>query len=199
MYVSMTEEKVNSLTDDIKNDLADLDKLAKYSIIVPAEPQCFKVGEEIAPIFTVMKNGSPLYMVTEIEPLDKNMVRREGEKIFGVREGQTKIRIRLKDFPEIFVDEDIKIGLNEEFAAYIAGKATIRLNRTEVYELYSNQEIIGDVSYSLNDDALAAIVNVENNKCYIKANSKNKLGTLTLFASYGGKTYEKEIKITPLW
>lgn len=37
MYVSMTEEKVNSLTDDIKNDLADLDKLAKYSIIVSAE------------------------------------------------------------------------------------------------------------------------------------------------------------------
>ena len=199
MYVSMTEEKVNSLTDDIKNDLADLDKLAKYSIIVPAEPQCFKVGEEIAPIFTVMKNGSPLYMVTEIVPLDKNMVRREGEKVFGVREGQTKIRIRLKDFPEIFVDEDIKIGLNEEFAAYVAGKASIRLNRTEVYELYSNQEIIGDVSYSLNDDALAAIVNVENNKCYIKANGKNKLGTLILFASYGGKTYEKEIKITPLW
>ena len=55
------------------------------------------------------------------------------------------------------------------------------------------------MSYSLNDDALAAIVNVENNKCYIKANSKNKLGTLTLFASYGEKTYEKEIKITPLW
>ena len=89
--------------------------------------------------------------------------------------------------------------MNEEFAAYVAGKASIRLNRTEVYELYSNQEIIGDVSYSLNDDALAAIVNVENNKCYIKANGKNKLGTLTLFASYGGKTYEKEIKITPLW
>lgn len=199
MYVSMTEEKVNSLTDDIKNDIADLDKLAKYSIVVPAEPQCFKVGEEIAPIFTVMKNGAPLYMVTEIEPLDKNMVRREGEKIFGVRGGQTKVRIRLKDFPEVFVDEDIKIGLNEEFAAYVAGKASIRLNRTEVYELYSNQEIIGDVSYSLNDDVLAAIVNVENNKCYVKANGKNKLGTLTLFASYGGKTYEKEIKITPLW
>ena len=195
----MTEEKVNSLTDDIENEIADLDKLAKYSIVVPAESQCFKVGEEIAPIFTVMKNGSPLYMATEITPLDKNMVRREGEKIYGVREGQTKVRIRLKDFPEVFVDEDIKIGLDEEFAAYIAGKASIRLNRTEVYELYSNQEIIGDVSYSISDEVLAAIAGVENNKCYIKANGKNKLGTLILYASYGGKTYEKEIKIAPLW
>ena len=35
MYISMTEEKINSITDDVKNDIADLDKMAKYEIILP--------------------------------------------------------------------------------------------------------------------------------------------------------------------
>ena len=47
MYISMTEEKINSITDDVKNDIADLDKMAKYEIIIPEGAQNFEVGEEV--------------------------------------------------------------------------------------------------------------------------------------------------------
>ena len=70
MYISMTEEKINSITDDVKNDIADLDKMAKYEIILPEGSQNFEVGEEVVPIYTVMKNGAPKPVDIDIIPLN---------------------------------------------------------------------------------------------------------------------------------
>jgi hypothetical protein len=35
MYISLTENKINSIYDEVKDNLADTDKLAKYSLEVP--------------------------------------------------------------------------------------------------------------------------------------------------------------------
>ena len=199
MYISMTEEKVNSLTDDIKNDIADLDKLAKYEIIVPGAPQVFKVDEEISPIFTVTKNGNPIKLDVILSPTNTNMVEEINGKLIGRREGNSSIKITLKDFPDIFIEQQIKISNIESFSAYIDGKATIRLNRALSYELKADKELDGEVTYSIDDTSLASITKVENNKCYIKANDKNKLGSFTITAEYKTKSYTKTVKVIPLW
>ena len=60
IYLSLTEGKINSIYDDIENNVADLDKKAKYSFIIPdAVPQVFPLGAHIEPFFTIMKNGKP--------------------------------------------------------------------------------------------------------------------------------------------
>ena len=35
IYLSLTENKINSIYDDIENNIADLDKKARYDIVLP--------------------------------------------------------------------------------------------------------------------------------------------------------------------
>jgi hypothetical protein len=35
MYLSLTENKINSIYDDVENNIADLDKRARYSLVLP--------------------------------------------------------------------------------------------------------------------------------------------------------------------
>ena len=40
-------------------------------------------------------------------------------------------------------------------------------------------------------------VKVEDNKCIVRANAKNKLGSFILYAEYNNNTYSKEISVVP--
>jgi len=35
MYLSLTENKINIIYDDVENNIADLDKRAKYELLLP--------------------------------------------------------------------------------------------------------------------------------------------------------------------
>jgi len=35
IYLSLTENKINSIYDDVENNIADLDKKARYDIVLP--------------------------------------------------------------------------------------------------------------------------------------------------------------------
>ena len=85
-----------------------------------------------------------------------------------------------------------------EFSAYIDGADTIRLDRKSVYYLQGTNEINGEVIFDI-DSSLASIIETNNNKCVVHANNKNQLGEVILLATYDGKTYEKTIRIVPLW
>lgn len=198
MYISMTEEKINSITDDVKNDIADLDKMAKYEFVLPEGPQAFAVGDEIVPIYTVMKNGSPTPVDIDIVPLDKKMAKYVNGKLTALAEGITKIRLQLRTLPDIYREAEIEIGVPQQFIAYIKGNDSIKLDRMATYELVSSDELDG-VSFSVDTDKLATIQRVEGSKCVIHANGKNKLGSFVLTAEYDGKIYTKTIKIVPLW
>lgn len=60
IYLSLTEGKINSIYDDVPNNLADTDRKAVYALSVPAGEQRFSIGAEIKPVFTLTKNGIPL-------------------------------------------------------------------------------------------------------------------------------------------
>jgi len=57
------------------------------------------------------------------------------------------------------------------------------------------------VIFSLDDNTLATIINIdnENHSCKVRANAKNKLGKFVLTAEYNGIEYTKEISVIPLW
>ena len=200
IYISLTENKINSIYDDVENNIADTDKLAKYDLILPPLTQIFNINETISPVYTITKNGKPYKTEVEYIATDKKIVRIINGVPTAVGAGTTTLIVRLKDYPDIQQELTITVGNEEqEFSAYIEGADTIRLDRSERYELKGTSDIIDQVNFSI-DSALATIQEVVNNKyVVVHANNKNKLGTITLTAEYQGNTYTKVIKIVPLW
>lgn len=199
MYLSLTEEKVNYIYDDLENNIADTDKIANYEVLLPEEIQNFNVGDEIIPIFTISKNGQPFETEVTYISTNKKIAKIVNGKLTALKEGKVSIVIQLKDYPEIHKEIEINIGEQPAFNAYINGEAAIKLDRKSRYELISNSPLDKDVTYSLSDENLAFIIDAESNYCIVQANSKNKLGKVILTASYNGVEYSKEIKIAPLW
>ena len=199
MYISLTEEKVNYVYDDLENNIADTDKLANYEVVLPKEIQNFNIGDEVKPIFNITKNGFPIEVEVSYIPKDKKIVKFINGKLTAVKEGKTAIIIQLKEYPEIHKEIEINIGREPEFNAYINGDASIRLDRQATYEFITNSNITESVLYSLSDESLAFIIDTSIKGCTVRANAKNKLGKVILTATYKGVNYTKEIKVAPLW
>ena len=199
IYLSLTENKVNMVYDDLENDIADTDKIAKYELLAPEEIQTYEVSEEIKPLFTVTKNGTPIEQEVNLLSTDKKIAKTVDGKLIAQKAGETSIIIQLINDAKVCKKINIKVvdKKEEEVLAYIDGSATIMLDRTKTYKLSGNTDF-SNVTFSL-DTNLAKIVKIESNSCTVQANAKNELGTFTLTATYGGKTYTKEIKVIPLW
>lgn len=199
IYLSLTENKVNLIYDDLKDDLADTDKLAKYEILIPNEPQDFVVNTIINPVFTLTKNGAPVDLEVELLPSDKVYARMIDGQLIAVKAGETSIVLRVKLYPTI--QKLIPIVITEEqeeiFSAYIKGQDKIRLDSDATYELIGTSPIEGVVFFKINNEL--ASIKVQDNICTVHTNAKNKLGSFTLTATYNGVDYEKEIKVIPLW
>lgn len=204
IYLSLTENKINTIYDDVENNIADLDKRAKYEIVLPPTTQVFNIGEPIQPIFTIMKNGVPVQMEAEFISLNKQVARLVDNVLTAVGEGEAELKVILKDCTDIEPNElfiTIQVGAAEtEFSCYIDGNDKIRLGREQTYMVQSTTgEILDNVLFSINDISFATIIESDKNTCKIKANGKNKLGQFTLIASVNGNTYEKTIEVVPLW
>jgi len=199
IYLSLTENKVNMVYDDLENNIADTDRIAKYELLTPEEVQTYEVGEEIKPLFTVTKNGTPIELEVNLLSTDKKIAKTIDGKLIAQKAGETSIIIQLINDAKVCKKINIKVvdKKEEEILAYIDGSATIMLDRAKTYKLSGNIDF-SDVTFSL-DTNLAKIVKIESNSCTVQANAKNELGTFTLTATYGGKTYTKEIKVIPLW
>jgi len=217
IYLSLTENKVNFIYDDLINDIADTDKLANYQLDVPVNPQSFKVGEEIAPQFTLMKNGLPVELETILIPTDNHYAKFNKEhKLIGLKSGTTTIKVQLKDYPQI--EKDLVINLIEQpiedFSAYIEGPDKLRLNEVAIYKLVGTTALSSSVVYTLDNKTIAQFEEITKDdigeeeyadeevmpiRCKVAANSKNVLGSVTLTAEYEGQSYTKIIKIIPLW
>ena len=200
VYLSLTEGKINSLTDDIDNNLADKDKIAIYDLSMPPISQIFNLGEHITPVFTLTKNGVLCEEDVLLETSDKKVARFINGVLIAVGKGTTNLIAKLKEHPEITKTISITVGeMEPEFSAYIEGNEKIKLNRANTYILKGTSAIEGEVQFSLTETELCSIISVASNECVIKANDKNKLGTIVLKASYLNKEYTKEIKVIPLW
>lgn len=210
IYLSLTENKINLIYDDIDNNIADLDKLARYSLLLPEQKQVFSIGEIIKPNFTIMKNGKPYEAETVLLPDAKKHTKLVDNQLIARSAGEALINIQLKDFPNILIPMTIVIGDDEQqFDAYIEGPETIRLARKATYILKDiNGEIIYPTSCILNDIELANIIENKDESDNIVswtvvANDQNKLTTkdnkLEMKISYNDKEYIKYIDIIPLW
>lgn len=200
IYLSLTEEKLNSIYDDTINNIADTDRLAKYEVIAGKEKQIFTVGSPIIPTFTIVKNGKPIEVDYKFIPENKKIAKFVNGTLTAIKEGETSLIVQLVEYPEIYTRLEIIVGKENNFSAYIEGSDSIRLGREFSYKLVGTSEINENVSFTLKETNLAFIIDSgENNLCRIKANDKNKLGSVELIAEYQGIEYIKTISIIPLW
>ena len=200
IYLSLTEEKLNSIYDDTINNIADTDRLAKYEVITGKEKQIFTVGSPIVPTFTIVKNGKPVEVDYKLIPENKKIAKFVNGTLTAIKEGETSLIVQLVEYPEIYTRLEIIVGKENNFSAYIEGSDSIRLGREFSYKLVGTSEINENVSFTLKETNLAFIIDSgENNLCRIKANDKNKLGSVELIAEYQGIEYTKTISIIPLW
>ena len=200
VYLSLTEGKINSIYDDVQNNIADTDKIASYSLLVPEDIQVFNIGSTFIPKFTLTKNGEVFSGEVEFISGDKTKVKIVNNQLVAIGQGTVEITIQLKQFPDIKNTMMIQIGPEQqEFSAYIKGKDSIRLDRDQIYQLIGTSEIQGQVHFSINDISLAKVYPLDSFTCKIQANNKNRLGQIVLTAEYNNKTYTKNISIIPLW
>ena len=202
IYLSLTQGKINSIYDDVENNIADTDKIANYSLLLPQTEQRFKVGDVINPVFTLTKNGIPIDEPVDMISTNKQIVKIVNNELTAVDAGEVEIILRLQNYPTIEQRLTINVTADEqEFSAYIDGPDTLRLDNTAEYKLVGTSELVSNVVFSIDNTAVAAIVKkiTSNGECIIKANKKNLLQTFTLTATYQGRDYTKTISVIPIW
>ena len=200
IYLSLTEGKINLIYDDTENNIADLDKLAYYQVVLPENEQIFAVGDVIAPTLTIMKNGIPYKAEYNLLSTDKKIVKVIDGELKAVGTGTVDIIVQLKEYPNIQKTISITVSAAEqEFSAYIEGPDKIRLGRKGTYILVGTEAIDGQVIYGISNNSIAKIISVTNNSCEIQANEANILDSVILTATYNGKEYTKNISVIPLW
>lgn len=219
IYLSLTENKINKIYDDVENNIADLDKRAKYRIILPLEKSRFSIGDEITGlIFTIMKNEIP-YTTDDIEffPEEIGKVVKRQDKLYAAQEGETNILVKIKEYDDIDpVELKIPIEICNESTItsyYLEGPDSIKLARSGFFIIRSNSGGIGlqADSFSVSDDTMVKVREIEKTENNItswsyevKANDKNKLTEankppVILSVTIDNQEIQKEIKIVPLW
>ena len=199
IYLSLTEDKINTIYDDVDNNIAEMDRLSKYELLIPEIIQTFSIGEIINPIFTLTKNGIPLEEPYKLVSTNKDIVKEVNGNLVAMNSGTADIIISLINYPAIQKTINIRVGEPKEFSAYIEGDSSIKLARECTYKLIGTEELISAVAFSLDNTELASIISISTNECTILANDKNVLGNFTLTARYNDIEYTKTISVIPLW
>lgn len=203
IYISLTEDKINSMYDDVANNLAETDRITQYNLSIPSSIQSFDINEVIQPKFTLTANGVPSNEPVTLITTNKSIARIVNGQLTAIANGTVDIIVQLTNHPEIQETLRVQVGGEKEFSAYIEGNAAIRLGCKNEYVLKgtSNLSVESFDGFTLDRTELAKIEKIDNNtySCVIKANEDNKLGKITLHAIYNNVDYVKEIEVIPLW
>lgn len=211
VYLSLTEDKINMIYDDTVNNIASLDLLAKYELVLPPVIQHFNVNETIEPVFTIMKNGE-LFTPKGITYISETpeIIKVVNNQLVGVNEGEAVIKIKIDDNdgsePSYLSLTLILDNIATSTGYYIEGPDQIRLDRKGQYEVHAQDGTIITINEatSSNNELITSINYNENNTiCIVHANNKNRLGTCTLTINIEIDNQiiavTKEIAIIPLW
>lgn len=208
IYLSLTENKINMVYDDIENNIADTDKRAKYELIVPPTTQKFEIGQEIVPVYTIMKNGVPFKAQVEYISSNLSVVKVQNGILKAVGLGEADVEIKVLNCTDIDPDIlslhiEVTDNAVTEFSCYIVGPDTIRLDRSAEYQLVTvDGEVVSNVIFETDKTELATVIDGA-----VKANDKNNLGTFTLYAYLKEENkpkeelayFTKQVKVIPLW
>ena len=144
IYLSLTENKINTIYDDVINNIADTDELAQYILDVPeGVNQVFAPGAIINPVYTLVKNGLPCLpdeseLLVAADSMKKVKVMDDQLVVADNADGEIHLLVTLKNYPSIQQPLTIYVDTSvQEFSVYIEGKERVVLDEKEKYILYT--------------------------------------------------------------
>lgn len=196
IYMSFTETKLNEMTDDLHEQLANIDKQQVWSINAP-DKIYLSVGDVLKIDYTISKDG--IIKNEDVNPEfalgDGFIVNKYGE-IIADKQCETLVTLSYKN-----ALKTVLVSISKaKPAGFITGNDYIRITKTSEYEfVMSGVQFNEPLNFISSNEELATVLTQGYNTCKVITNKKNKLGTFTLSVIYDGVKYEKEIKIISLW
>lgn len=196
IYMSFTETKLNEMTDDLHEQLANVDRQQAWSINAP-DKIYLSVGDILKIDYTISKDG--IIKNEDVNPEfalgDGFIVNKYGE-IIADKQCETLVTLSYKN-----ALKTVLVSISKaKPAGFITGNDYIRITKTSEYEfVMSGVEFNEPLNFISSNEELATVLTQGYNTCKVITNKKNKLGTFTLSVIYDGVKYEKEIKIISLW
>lgn len=174
MYLSLTEGKINSLYDNVPENLADTNNIARYTIDAPQEIQVFTIGDTIEPVFTFMKNGvpmditkEPIVFVSDDETIAAYQVDpiTHVRKMIGLSAGTINLKAQFVNYPNLDNMPELTIQVvaaaEQVFDAYIDGPDKINLTYSATYTLVGLHDLTDAVEFSFDTTALINMLSLK--------------------------------------
>lgn len=189
VFMSFTETNFNEQRDSLEDSIANVDKLATWVIDMP-ESRTVAANSIIDVEYTILKNGMIQNVPADIS-VEGNLTLMENQQIQTGADGSGTITVSCKD-------TEVKQLITIEAAAIpeytLIGSEKIRMGMSNTYVLNNANA----ATYILEPTELATL-KMKGAQCVVTANSKGKVGSFTLKASFEGKDYIKTIQVVPLW
>lgn len=205
MYLSMMEDNINTATDDLVNNIANIDKRAVYEVIT--EPLiALSVGETWTLPITIRRNEEIVYThytltssTAAIQVLDGSLTAEEpGEgfiTISSLEPGLFELVV-----PFVVIAETAK-------TYYISGAADVRVGDLKTYVVYDNSNVHQtDFTVKLEDSARkplekhVAVTTIKDDNILLDVKATSFRGQIYLVVEREGiKLAEKSIVILGLW
>lgn len=205
IYLSLTEDKIDSYNDNLEQELANYNMLNKYIVTLEKSEINLGINEEYKINAKIYLNGILYSDNIDFEILEgSNNISITDKTVVGKRIGSSKIKISMKEDKEVYNYLTIKIVESEQnnISYYIDGDSSIKWGRTKNYEVVktingNKQET--ESSITIIDENNLCSYDIYNNVVSITANSDNRTGTIKINAVIDEQEIEKEINIVSLW
>lgn len=196
VYMSFTETNLNKQRDSVDEGIANIDKLADWEIRISKERQII-ANEVFTPEYSILKNGI-IQDVTPVITVSGNLILLENNQIQTGDDGFGEIEI---NYNNIVAKQTIIIGKTNAIKMELVGNDKIRVASKNNAYVLKNAVDPDLIAFAIaNDTDKLATIRKEGNVCYITANERNKLGTITLQTYYDNSLIaEKNIQIVSLW
>lgn len=205
IYLSLTEDKIDSSNDNLEEELANYNMLNKYIIKLEQTTINLGINEEYKINAKIYLNGVLYSDNINFEILEGfDNIDISDNILTGKNIGNSKIKVSMKedeDVYEILTVEVVELTQNN-INYFIEGDSSIKWGRTKNYEIIKTlngekQEIISSITVL--DENNLCTYNIYNNTILITANSNNQTGQIKIKAIVDEQEFEKDINIVSLW
>ena len=191
-FMSFTETNLNEQRDDLANNLANVDTIAKVEIVLPsyrAVPplSTFKVNN-----YSILRNGIEDKTAIPSITVEGDFIEEDGV-LTASQSGSGKL---ILSYEGVQAEQILEITENSAETLIIIGDEKIRVGREAIYEVNAEEPVVFTL---IGDTDLATLEVIDNTHCHVKANANNKVGQISLKATTMQQVAQKELKIVPLW
>lgn len=211
MYVSLSEDKIDRMDDDVTSGIAEYDNLNSYSIQIMESDIEIVLGETYVLHPNVLYKGKPIgavgleYKIVN-ELVASATVINEGVEISGETIGNTMIEISLVEEPQVIIEVPVTVTQTVTKAPeyILIGPDFIRLGMTGDYILYEIAQIKTQLAITTFafDKEKYITGKIDGGVLTLQANEKGMLSNIILTVASTDRpavSVSKTISIKSLW